>query len=717
MQRIDYPYSLKNIAVPPKFEYQKQFVQQTSKFLRNLRYKAWFALNKGSSTKNDPDLNSDMETYGFLSSKAPPFVGEIKEFEKDVMNLVNLLEYRPKHEKSDFQKNLDRDLQQIKSVQEAIIPADKTRNFYKISKEEYEQMLTENITKDYRKAELHEVSKVDQQAAEIASNLGLSDRMEKFTKQDAFLTIKDHKSNFGPGRVSCRLINPAKSDIGRVAKHILQKINNEVCSATSLNQWRSTKETLDWFQRLDKDKSMVFIKFDIESFYPSISQDLLRKALKFAGKVSFISKEDQEIIMCACNAFLFSKGQPWKKKNIDNLFDVTMGSYCGAEVAETVGLYLLNKMTKSRNAPFEPKSVGLYRDDGLAAVKASGPQIDRKRKRLEELFREEGLKITVECNLKKTDYLDVVLDLEHRSFKPYRKPNDRPIYIHSKSNHPPNILQQLPKMIENRLTSISSSKEVFDSAKQPYENALRESGFHTNLTYNPKTKVEKRKRRRKILWFNPPYNIAVKTNVGELFLNLVKKHFNRRRNPVLAKIFNKNTIKVSYCVSKNMKSRLNKHNMAILHPPESETDLDMCSCHLKDKPNCPLQGNCLVKSVVYKAEVTAPGTVKKSYYGLTERTFKERYYQHTSSLRHEKNKNATELSKYWWELKNLNLNPKVTWSIEARAFTYRGGATHCDLCLTEKTVIALANPNSTLNSRTEMMGKCLHRRKFTLITV
>ena len=225
--------------------------------------------------------------------------------------------------------------------------------------------------------------------------------------------------------------------------------------------------------------------------------------------------------MNACDAFLFCKGQPWKKKNSDSLFDVTMGSYCGAEVAETVGLYLLNKISKSARAPFKPEEVGLYRDDGLAAISASGPQADRKRKILTDLFKEEGLAITVECNIKKTDYLDVILDLEQRSFKPYRKPNDRPLYINALSNHPPNIIKQLPKMIEKRLNNLSSSKEVFDGAVQPYEAALRESGYKVNLSYNPTQKLKKRQRKRKILWFNPPYNVTVKTKIGEIFLKLV----------------------------------------------------------------------------------------------------------------------------------------------------------------------------------------------------
>ena len=49
-----------------------------------------------------------------------------------------------------------------------------------------------------------------------------------------------------------------------------------------------------------------------------------------------------------------------------------MGAYDGAEVAELCGLYVLHKLESV---------IGLYRDDGLAVVKGSGPDIERLRKK------------------------------------------------------------------------------------------------------------------------------------------------------------------------------------------------------------------------------------------------------------------------------------------------------------------------------------------------
>ena len=56
----------------------------------------------------------------------------------------------------------------------------------------------------------------------------------------------------------------------------------------------------------------------------------------------------------------------------------------------------------------------------------------------------EGLEVVATPSALTTDFLDVELNLSTREYKPYRKPNDNPIYINSKSNHPNMIIKQLP---------------------------------------------------------------------------------------------------------------------------------------------------------------------------------------------------------------------------------------------------------------------------------
>ena len=129
---------------------------------------------------------------------------------------------------------------------------------------------------------------------------------------------------------------------------------------------------------------------------------------------------------------------------------------------------------------------GLYRDDGLAVHRRlPGPQLDATRKKLHRFFNEFGLIINVCPDLETVNFLDVTLDLKNGNFGPYRKPNDVPLYIHRHSNHPPNIIKEVPKIIEGRLNSIASSELEFKRAVPEFQEALKKSGFHEILQFTP----------------------------------------------------------------------------------------------------------------------------------------------------------------------------------------------------------------------------------------
>ena len=75
------------------------------------------------------------------------------------------------------------------------------------------------------------------------------------------------------------------------------------------------------------------------------------------------------------------------------------------------------------------------------------------------------MEIVIQCNLKIVNYLDVTLNLNDGTYKPFRKPDDTTTYIHKESNHPPNIIKQLPSAIEKRISTLSSNREIFNDAK------------------------------------------------------------------------------------------------------------------------------------------------------------------------------------------------------------------------------------------------------------
>ena len=141
--------------------------------------------------------------------------------------------------------------------------------------------------------------------------------------------------------------------------------------------------------------------------------------LKFAEEKVQISNDDKKVIYHARKFLLFNEEGTWMKK--DGLFDVTMGAYDSAEVCELVGTFLLDKISEK----YEKNSIGLYRDDGLSVFKnKSGTQLERIKKNLQKSFKDFGLKIVAESNLKIVNYLDVTMNHNNGSFKLYHKPDD-----------------------------------------------------------------------------------------------------------------------------------------------------------------------------------------------------------------------------------------------------------------------------------------------------
>ena len=77
------------------------------------------------------------------------------------------------------------------------------------------------------------------------------------------------------------------------------------------------------------------------------------------------------------------------------------------------------------------------------------------------MFKDVGFSIDIETNSKVVEFLDITFNLNNSIYKPYRKLSDRLLYINKSSNHPPQIINQLPNIISDRLSRNSSNEEVF----------------------------------------------------------------------------------------------------------------------------------------------------------------------------------------------------------------------------------------------------------------
>ena len=203
------------------------------------------------------------------------------------------------------------------------------------------------------------------------------------------------------------------------------------------------------------------------------------------------------------------------------------------------------------------------------------------------------------------------------------------------------VFKDVPKRREHRLSNNSSNKEIFERSEQEYEEALKNDGYRINLEYQNRDESSTQKRRnrlRKILWFNPPYNMEVANNLGKEFFKLLKRNF-----PSGNKIFNKNCVKLSYsCIN----GIINKSNIAKLSKEKNKV---IAKCNSRDKVRCPLKGKYKQECVVYKVEVYSDSNNKRNkkiYFGSTQGDFKTRYYNHKTSFLHEKYKHSTALSSY-----------------------------------------------------------------------
>ena len=203
----------------------------------------------------------------------------------------------------------------------------------------------------------------------------------------------------------------------------------------------------------------TLISFNIVDFHPSITETLLNKAITWARRYTEINDKDIRTIKHARKSLLFHNNRKWTKRDSDSTFDVTMGSYDGAEVCELVGLFMLHSLQGRFG-----KNIGLYRDDGLALIQTkSGRLSDKGRKDLIQTFNDFGLKITAQANEQLINFLHLTLNLTDGTYKPYRKPNDKSLYINRSSNHPPSIIRQLPLSINRRIYTLSCDKQAFDS--------------------------------------------------------------------------------------------------------------------------------------------------------------------------------------------------------------------------------------------------------------
>lgn len=79
------------------------------------------------------------------------------------------------------------------------------------------------------------------------------------------------------------------------------------------------------------------------------------------------------------------------------------------------------------------------------------------------------------------------MDFEEGRHFPFKKPNNQILYVDKESNHPKTITTTLPGMINTRIQTLSSSKDIFDTYKKPYIEGFKNAGYSPDLIFSDNT--------------------------------------------------------------------------------------------------------------------------------------------------------------------------------------------------------------------------------------
>ena len=169
----------------------------------------------------------------------------------------------------------------------------------------------------------------------------------------------------------------------------------------------------------------------------------------------------------------------------------------------------------------------------------------------------------------------------------------------------------------------SFSEEMFQKTKPAYRDALNKSEFQEKLSYtsalNKNNKNDNKQWKYKIIWYNLTYFANVKTNIGKTFLNLIIKHFPKTNK--LHKIFNRNTVKISYSCMSNISSIISGRNKNLFNPTVTQYG---CNCPIRE--DCPLQNQCLTPNIIYRVHVHCKANKDYKFnVGVAQIPFKERF--------------------------------------------------------------------------------------------
>ena len=188
--------------------------------ITRMRWKAVHFNNNNNSIDNNKEENT--EWYRLKSPCSPRQVKELIPFENDFLELIRNIKFGKIG--NTFQGKPKEDIRLIKDSHRIMTFSDKTSNMYRLTKEQYDQLIMNSITSTYRKANSNIKKQINKARKNLMRDKEVIKQMETNEEGNSFITIKDHKENFD-NHHTVQLINPAKNKLGRISKLILDHTN------------------------------------------------------------------------------------------------------------------------------------------------------------------------------------------------------------------------------------------------------------------------------------------------------------------------------------------------------------------------------------------------------------------------------------------------------------------------------------------------------------
>ena len=166
----------------------------------------------------------------------------------------------------------------------------------------------------------------------------------------------------------------------------------------------------------------------------------------------------------------------------------------------------------------------------------------------------------------------------------------------------------------------------------------------------------------------------------------------------------------------NIDRIISAHNHKILSQNTDANNNNNNSCNCTTPSQCPMNSNCTVENIVYKATIYPANkpSERKIYIGTALGSWKIRFGNHKKSFSNDRYKNDTSLSKHYWKLKTNRRNPIVKWEILSRTKPPKSLNEKCQLCLSECLHILLCKKSDILNQRSELISYCRHKNDYKL---